>query len=84
MIETLFGTYYGLDWISMGLGFYGAWIVGNRNAFGFVLTALSVMAAMATAVIADQYGFIVANLITFVICLRNWRLWSKEEAATAP
>ncbi|MFX4300103.1 hypothetical protein [Pseudosulfitobacter pseudonitzschiae] len=79
MFESLFATYYGLDWVSMILGFYGAWLIGNRNAFGFVLSAGSVVLAMLTAIIANQYGFIAANLISLVIAFRNWKLWNSMD-----
>ena len=78
MLELIFGTYYGLDWASMALGFWGAWIVGNRNPKGFLLICISVTFAFATALIADQYGFLAANTINMVISLRNWRKWSVE------
>ena len=79
LFDTLFGTYYGLDWASMGLGFAGAWTIGNRRSIGHVLTAASVILACATAIIAGQYGFITANLISLVIHLRIWRKWRAED-----
>ena len=84
MIEALFGTYYGLDWISMILGFFGAWIVGNKNPKGFIIVICSVILAMITAIIAEQYGFIVANTVSIFIATRNYRLWVKEGEHHAP
>lgn len=81
MIETLFGTYFGLDWASMALGFWGAWIIGNRDPRGFLLVAISIVFAFVTAMIALQYGFLVANAINMAISLRNWRKWSREARA---
>ena len=78
MIEALFGTYYGLDWLAMTLGFFGSWTVGNKNPKGFIIIIFSVILAMSTAIIAGQYGFIAANAGSIVIATRNYRLWIKE------
>lgn len=78
MIESLFGTYFGLDWASMVLGFWGSWIIGNRNRTGFVLIIASLILAFGTAVIAEQYGFLVANAISIVIAARNWAKWAPD------
>jgi hypothetical protein len=79
MIDALFGTYYGLDWLSMVLGFYGAWAIGDRKPVGFIITGVSVVLAMIVAIIASQYGFIVANMISLAIAMRNWRRWKADE-----
>ena len=83
MLEMIFGTYYGLDWASMILGFAGGWIVGNRDPRGFLLLAGSIGLAFFTALIAAQYGFLVANTINLGIALRNWVKWRREGPDTA-
>ena len=78
-----FSVYYGADWASMIFGFCGAWMITNKNKWGFVLLIVSLCLAMATAVIADQYGFIVANIINIAIALRGFYKWTKEAEAEA-
>jgi hypothetical protein len=77
LAQALFGTYFGLDWASMLFGFWGAWLIGNKNPLGFLLTSIAVLLASLTALIAAQYGFLVANAISLAIAWRNWRLWTQ-------
>lgn len=68
----------------MIIGFGGAWTVGNKNPVGFLLVIASVFLAMLTAIIAGQYGFVVANFFSIFIATRNYRLWVKEGEQHAP
>jgi len=78
-IITSFGTYYGLDWISMGLGFLGLYLVTEKKRIGFLFSIGGFLAAIIVALIAQQYGFIVANTITTMIAIRGLLLWGKED-----
>ena len=70
-----FTTYYGLDWISSVLGLIGLYFVTEHNRWGFVLTAVSVLLATVVAVMAGQYGFLLANVVTLVLAVRGYRKW---------
>jgi len=72
-------NYYGLDWLSMLFGFYGLWLLGKKRKVSFIFTAIGMVLALAVALIANQYGFMVANSIMIFIALRNYRLWYLEE-----
>jgi len=74
-------NYYGLDWLSMLFGFYGLWLLGKKRKVSFIFTAIGMVLALAVALIANQYGFMVANSIMIFIALRNYRLWYLEERA---
>lgn len=76
-IDSFF-IYYGADWASMITGFAAAWMITSKNRWGFVLMIISLILAVVTAVIAHQYGFIVANIINIGIAIRGWVLWSNE------
>lgn len=80
-IIASFSVYYGADWASMLFGFCGAWMITNKNKWGFALLIVSLFLAMATAVIAGQYGFIVANIINVGIAVRGFYKWTREAAA---
>ncbi len=71
----IFVTYYGLDWASSLVGLYGLYLVTERNRFGFLLTSLSVVLAAVVAVMAGQYGFLLANVVTFILALRGFLKW---------
>lgn len=72
-------NYYGLDWLSMLFGFYGLWLLGKKKKISFLFTATGMALALFVALIANQYGFVVANSIMIIIALRNYRLWYLEE-----
>ncbi len=72
-------NYYGLDWLSMLFGFWGMWLLGKRHKAGFIFTGLGMISALVVALLASQYGFMVANLIMIILSARNYILWSMEE-----
>lgn len=74
-------TYYGADWLAMLFGFAGAWLVTNKNKYGFLLTIVSLVFAITTAVIAEQFGFIMANTINMAIAVRGFVHWRRDEKA---
>lgn len=79
------GTYYGADWLSMLTGFTGSWMVTSRNHWGFLFMIASMLLAGVTAVIASQYGFIFANIISIGIAIRGFVTWRpKTEVETPP
>lgn len=81
-MESLFyslQTYYGMDWLSMLLGFYGTWLITERRKAGFLFLISSVFLASIVAVIASQYGFVVANIINASIALRGYRKWAQQD-----
>ncbi len=84
VFTALIGQYYCLDWICMITGFYGGWLITNKNSYGFVFTMLSMFIAMVVAIMASQYGFIFANLINIFIAARGLSLWTREARIQSP
>ena len=78
----IFLQYYGLDWLSMVMGFAGAWLVTEKNKYGFILTIISVTLALIVALMAQQFGFVFANVITIGIATRGFMKWKAEPPAT--
>jgi len=72
-------NYYGLDWLAMLLGFSGMWLLGKKHKVSFLFTAGGMVCGFIVSIMADQYGFIVANSVMLVIALRNYALWNSEE-----
>lgn len=79
LLLNSFQTYYGLDWLSMLLGFYGTWLITEQNRKGFLFLIVSVILAAITAIIANQFGFIVANMINACIATRGFFKWKTIE-----
>ena len=63
----------------MLIGFYGTWLITEQNRFGFLLIIISVILAGITAVIANQFGFVLANIINASIALRGFFKWKAIE-----
>jgi len=78
-LAILFGAYYGLDWISSVLGLIGLYLVGEKRSSGFLFTVISVIMAAIVAISANQYGFLLANLVTCILSVRGYRKWKQEE-----
>ena len=75
-----FSLYYGLDWGAMLLGMIGYFLVTNRNRFGFLLSMCGCFCGFGVAMISDQYGFIVYNLILISMQTRGFLMWSRKPA----
>lgn len=75
-----FTTYYGLDWGAMLLGMIGYFLVTNRNRLGFLLSMCGCLCGFGVAMISDQYGFIVYNLILISMQTRGFVLWGQKAA----
>ena len=75
LIQASFATYYGLDWLSMGFGFLGLYLLTERKRVGFLFSLVGFGAAIITAYIAGQYGFMVANTISILLAIRGLVRW---------
>ena len=76
---TNFQTYYGLDWIAIIFGIVGYLYITEKKAVGFLFNATAVLIAANVAIIASQWGFLVANLVQFIVATRAYIKWRKEE-----
>lgn len=73
-------NYYGLDWLSMIFGLLGLWLLGKKRKISFLFTAVGMLLALSVALLAQQFGFVVANCIMVVIAIRNYLIWRLEES----
>lgn len=74
MFAVLF-SYYGLDWASSIIGLLGLYLVSEKRRLGFLFTAASVILAAVVAVMAAQYGFLIANSATLLLAIRGYLKW---------
>lgn len=70
--------YYGLDWISMLLGFAGTYALGNQSRGGFVLIAFGTVCAMGVAIFIGSIPFLIANITTILLNMRAYQKWKKK------
>ncbi|MFP4402717.1 MAG: nicotinamide mononucleotide transporter [Candidatus Nanoarchaeia archaeon] len=81
MIEAIvygFSQYYGLDYLSFIFGIIGTILLTKKNELGFIMSAISVTFASVVSVIAGQYGFILANTVTFALLISGFFAWRRE------
>ena len=78
----LFTGYYGLDWVASLTGLLGLYLITEKKPVGFLITAGSVIVAAGVSVWADQYGFLISNSVTFVLALRGYLRWKREQSVT--
>lgn len=71
-------TYYGLDYLSFILGAIGIIFLTSKKSSGFLFSAISVILAAITAIIAKQYGFLLANSLNVFLLIRGYYIWKKE------
>ena len=71
----IFFQYYGLDWLSAIAGILGLYLVSEKKRIGFLVTAIAVLLAVIVALMAGQYGFLVANTVTLILSIRGFYRW---------
>ncbi|MFP4401798.1 MAG: hypothetical protein ACLFPL_01065 [Candidatus Nanoarchaeia archaeon] len=72
-------TYYGLDWLTIIFGVIGYLFITEKKSIGFLFNALSVTFAATVALIASQYGFLIANSVQLIVAIRAYIKWRQDE-----
>ena len=72
-----------MDIIACILEITGAWMVGNRNKWGFVVFTAGNVFWLLTGVLSALNGLIIVSLVFAGINVRNFRKWSKQPHSTA-
>lgn len=80
LIES-FQMYYGLDWGALCFGLIGCYLVTNKNRFGFLFSMCGCMCGFGVALVSQQYGFIVYNIILISLQTRGFVLWGRPAPA---
>ncbi len=83
MLLSIFGQYYGLDWIALCCGVSGTWLLTNRNRIGFCLGALGCCAGFGAALLSGQFGFVVYNVILIAMMTRGFIRWGGNNMQAA-
>ena len=70
----------GLDWIAAALELAGAWIVGNKNKWGFIVFIACGLCWIAYIIVNQStYGLLLAIMPMQVINVRNFIKWSRDK-----
>ena len=75
-VDTIFGPYYGLDYVASATAIGGMYLVGNRNRVGLVLYASSSFAMIAFASLANSPPILITNVVALALTIRAIRRWS--------
>jgi hypothetical protein len=70
-----FTTYFGLDYLASATAIAGMYLLGSRNAAGFVLYAVSSTAILGLAVLINSPPIFIANAVALGVTLRGLWKW---------
>jgi len=76
-------SHYGVDWCAIALSLYSAYLLGNKEKFGFILFAASnILWIILGVFFMSSYGMALGNFIFFLINIRGYLNWCKEDNET--
>lgn len=67
--------YYGIDWLAMCCGLLGAYLLGNRNRFAFVLFMTASLSWSVIGFLTNSIALSFGSSIFFVLHLRGFFKW---------
>ena len=73
-------SYYGVDWLAMGLTFTAIYLIGNKSRAGFLLMMAGNACWAAIGLWADSYAMILANLGFLSMNVRGFIKWGSPRA----
>ncbi len=71
--------YYGIDWIATACGLTGVYLLGNKNKIGFVLFMMASLSWATFGVLTGSIPITIGSSIFFVMHLRGFINWFREE-----
>ncbi len=74
-----FLQYYGLDWLAVGTGLVAMYMIGDKRRSAFIIYIVSAAFSLAFAIIIKSLPFILVNLLTIGIQVRNYLKWGQEQ-----
>ena len=70
--------FYGIDWLATVCGLTGVYLLGNKNKNGFLVFMLASLSWIAVGVFIGSFAIIIGSSIFFMMHLRGWFNWSKD------
>jgi hypothetical protein len=71
--------YYGIDWLATVCGLTGVYLLGNKNKLGFALFMIASLSWATFGVLTKSTAMIIGSSIFFIMHLRGWLNWRREE-----
>lgn len=71
--------YYGVDWLATSCGLLGVYFLGNKNKIGFVLFMIASASWVTFGVIISSLAVIAGSSVFFLMHLRGFVNWLREE-----
>ena len=69
-----------MDWIAATLELFGAYIVGNKNKFAFILFFISGLCWISYVIATNTtHGILIVVLPAMCMNIRNYIKWSKDD-----
>lgn len=69
---------FGLDWCTMIFGVWGGYLMTKKDKLGILLNIIACCASFSLALISNQYGFLISNVLTLIIMTKAYWVWSSE------
>ena len=67
-----------MDWIAGVFELLGAWLVGNKNRFGFVFNLIGCLVWVYVAIYMGVFGLLVVVIPAIAVNIRNFIIWGKK------
>ena len=71
--------YYGIDWFATACGLMAVALLGNKNKVGFLVFMMASASWITFGIIAGSYAIIAGSAIFFVMHLRGFLKWRRDE-----
>ena len=69
-----------MDWVAAVIELIAAWVIGNKNKYGYILFIIGGMCWLAHSLISKgTYGLFLVIVPAFFINVRNYIKWKREE-----
>lgn len=70
------------SWLLTAVGITGFWLSGSGKRVGWAVNMSAQGLWIAYSLQTEQYGFIIASVMYFIVFLRNWIRWGKTTPST--
>ncbi len=77
-----FLQYYGIDWLATILGLTGVYLLGNKNKIGFIVFMGASLSWVTFGALTGSVPVVVGSMIFFIMHLRGFISWLREERRT--
>ncbi len=73
--------YYGIDWFATFCGLGAIFLLGNKNKFGFLVFMMASASWITFGLIVGSWAVVTGSSIFFVMHLRGFLKWRRDERA---